>query len=369
MTTRALLVSGFTPSLSVSSAGQRIAYEELRSLASRYDSVNCVAFVNELEAIEFEPDCTDLLGAVEFEFFPVGRGHRMLAALRHPLLPLAVSARRWLARSARAWSGEYDYVVAIFSQGFGAMPHRLMLQAHFHQHDILSSAWERRMTQIDNRAMWLLAGLELRRLQRWERRAWVLCNELSTLSEEDAMFVRSATGRDVGVLGVSVDPSFQEVGRRRLGTKKEPVLALVANFRRWENQQAARELAKEILPAVRSSFPTARVRLIGPVSAAMRTELANDDVEVLGFVDSVADALASVAVAVTPIRAGAGVKIKNLETVAAGIPTITTTIGAEGIHPNELLIVRDKPAEIATEVLNQLRRCREADDDSGVCDD
>jgi hypothetical protein len=52
---------------------------------------------------------------------------------------------------------------------------------------------------------------------------------------------------------------------------------------------------------------------------------------------------------VSPLRFGAGVKQKLIDTMAAGLPFVTTTVGAEGLGLGELapLLVADEPADLA----------------------
>ena len=50
----------------------------------------------------------------------------------------------------------------------------------------------------------------------------------------------------------------------------------------------------------------------------------------LGFVEDVREPLARYAVFVCPILSGSGVRVKLLEAFAAGIPVVSTRVGAEG---------------------------------------
>ena len=50
-----------------------------------------------------------------------------------------------------------------------------------------------------------------------------------------------------------------------------------------------------------------------------------------GFIDEPAATLQSATIAVLPLRMGGGVKVKVLELLGAGVPVVTTPVGAEGI--------------------------------------
>jgi glycosyltransferase involved in cell wall biosynthesis len=54
-------------------------------------------------------------------------------------------------------------------------------------------------------------------------------------------------------------------------------------------------------------------------------------VERLGFVDNLDSELARASVVLSPARRGRGVRIKNLEAMAHGVPLVTTTLGSHGL--------------------------------------
>jgi glycosyltransferase involved in cell wall biosynthesis len=60
---------------------------------------------------------------------------------------------------------------------------------------------------------------------------------------------------------------------------------------------------------------------------------------------------------VCPILSGSGVRVKLLEAFAAGIPVVSTRVGAEGLAVNdgEFCALADDPAEFAARVLTLLR--------------
>jgi glycosyltransferase involved in cell wall biosynthesis len=64
-------------------------------------------------------------------------------------------------------------------------------------------------------------------------------------------------------------------------------------------------------------------------------------------------ALAQYSVFVCPILHGSGVRVKLLEAFAAGIPAVSTYIGAEGLarKDGEFCLLADSPEEFARKVL------------------
>lgn len=89
----------------------------------------------------------------------------------------------------------------------------------------------------------------------------------------------------------------------------------------------------------------------------MRALAALADVSVHAGPADLAPLYADAAVAVVPIRAGGGSRIKILETFAHGVPVVSTSIGAAGLGviPGRHLLIADRPEDFAAAAL-RLRR-------------
>jgi glycosyltransferase involved in cell wall biosynthesis len=84
--------------------------------------------------------------------------------------------------------------------------------------------------------------------------------------------------------------------------------------------------------------------------------------EMLGYVDDVREPLARYALFVCPILSGSGVRVKLLEAYAAGIPVVSTYVGAEGLagKDGEFCALADDPAAFAERVLALFQNPEEA---------
>ena len=83
--------------------------------------------------------------------------------------------------------------------------------------------------------------------------------------------------------------------------------------------------------------------------ASPRTARGLPNVKMVGWVPSVEPYLERARVCVVPLLHGAGVKGKVVESLMAGTPVVTTTIGAEGIdlRHGEHVLIADTPQELA----------------------
>lgn len=109
-------------------------------------------------------------------------------------------------------------------------------------------------------------------------------------------------------------------------------LAFVGSYTHAPNLDAARWLVEEIMPLVHAKDPSIVCYLVGE---GLPDGLRSPDrlwLRVLGWVSDLHDQVYErVRLTVAPLRFGAGVKGKVLESLAAGVPCVMTTLAAEGI--------------------------------------
>jgi glycosyltransferase involved in cell wall biosynthesis len=102
------------------------------------------------------------------------------------------------------------------------------------------------------------------------------------------------------------------------------------------NVDGARWLCDEVLPHIRERVPSFRVAIVGRDPAPSVASLGRvDGVEVTGAVADVRPHLRGAALALVPLRAGSGTRLKVLEAMAAGRPVVSTSLGAEGIEARD----------------------------------
>ena len=109
-------------------------------------------------------------------------------------------------------------------------------------------------------------------------------------------------------------------------------LLFFGNLGYFHNVEPARFLAQEVIPLVRRELPDARLRIAGARPTKAVLALASlPGVDVAGPVDDMVAELHQAAAAVLPIFTGSGIKMKVLESFAAGTPVVTNALGAHGV--------------------------------------
>lgn len=150
---------------------------------------------------------------------------------------------------------------------------------------------------------------------------------LLAASETDALQIRDISpGSRVRVYPNSI-PMTPMPPRR-----DENVIAFSGNLEYHPNIAAVRYFHGAIWPDLRERFPGLVWRLIGKNPQAVAKIIRGDPrIELSGPVDDAVRELARARVAIVPLLSGSGTRIKIIEAWAAGVPVVSTPLGAEGL--------------------------------------
>lgn len=109
----------------------------------------------------------------------------------------------------------------------------------------------------------------------------------------------------------------------------------IGNFLHEPNWQTVLIL-KRIWPKIRQKKPDAELHIYGAYTSEKALQLHNekDGFLIKGRAESVENVLGQAKVLLAPIPFGAGIKGKLLDSMAFGLPSVTTSMGAEAMHGN-----------------------------------
>lgn len=164
---------------------------------------------------------------------------------------------------------------------------------------------------------------------------------------------KEAIEREVSGVRVEVIPTIHPLHGRGKTFAERAGLLFIGNLAHRPNVDAVHHLLRDIFPLVKKSLPHVRLYIVGDNVTPEIAASAAPDVEVLGYVPDVAPLFASCRVMVVPLRYGAGIKGKLGESLAYGLPAVTTTIGAEGfgITNGVEVLIADEPEAFAAAVV------------------
>ncbi|WP_138430051.1 glycosyltransferase [Fodinibius saliphilus] len=108
---------------------------------------------------------------------------------------------------------------------------------------------------------------------------------------------------------------------------------MVGNFRHPPNWDAVRFLRAEVWPLIRNKLPEAELHIYGSyvTQKAKQLHKPEEGFYIDGRASDAQQVVSEARVCLAPLRFGAGLKGKLVEAMQCGTPSITTTIGAEGI--------------------------------------
>ena len=111
----------------------------------------------------------------------------------------------------------------------------------------------------------------------------------------------------------------------------------------WEPNRESVDQLLSVWDRVLEKVPSAKCVIAGSDSATYYSSDQSKNIEVIGFVEDSVQFSQEMGILVAPILTASGIRIKILEAMNAGIPIITTTIGALGIDhtANNCLIIAD----------------------------
>ena len=119
------------------------------------------------------------------------------------------------------------------------------------------------------------------------------------------------------------------------------------------NRNAIHWFAHEILPRIVAQAPETRLIVTGVAACSRWGNALPPQALLTGYLPDLNSTLASSAICVVPLRQGGGTRLKILEAWAAGVPVISTTIGAAGLDAvsGEHLLIADTPETFAQAVI------------------
>lgn len=235
---------------------------------------------------------------------------------------------------------------------FLAGPHPLIIGTF---HDVVSQRAARTAEVMDDPRRRDLARRAGDRARRAERRLGNRLDRSVVLSEKDRELLIEAgvPAQRIEVLA----PRFAAPPLKKERSSAAPTVVFVGYLARHENIDAVEWLLEEIWPLVRKGSPSAVLRIVGggvPAGLELAASRA-PGVELAGFVDDLWAEYGAASCSVIPLRDGAGVKFKTIESLVAGVPTVATPIGAEGVGAEmDYVVVSEDPVQLAAGILRAL---------------
>ncbi len=274
--------------------------------------------------------------------------------------PLAISRyasaelRRIVADLSK--SGRFDAMVCDF---LASVPNIAQMgRTVLFEHNVETTIWERHLEHAQSRLNRFYFQLQARRMFRYERDACRKAAHVISVSAVDSERMREM----FGISKVTDIPTGVDVEYFRPPDRSAPVADLVfTGSMDWlPNIDGIQWFAAEILPRIRARRPDCTVAVVGRRPTSEVQELASrfPGVTVTGTVPDIRPYLWGSAIAIVPLRIGGGTRLKIYESMAAGVPIVSTTVGAEGLtcHDGNDILLADSPDAFAARCVELLEQ-------------
>ena len=232
------------------------------------------------------------------------------------------------------------------------------------EHDVYFQSIARRLPYMNSVIERTVSRWEYLRAIRYELKLLPRLDRIQVCSRDNAEYLRSflpqLNGRVDDAFRAGIDASGYEF---RPSGREPYTLLFLGSFRHMPNVEALQWFLQEVFPRIRKEEPRARLVIVGSDPPPRHSLRESEAIEMIGFVEDVREPLMRYSVFVCPILAGSGVRVKLLEAFAAGIPVVSTRMGAEGLadKDGDICALADDPAGFAAHVVHLLRHPEEAE--------
>ncbi|KKR50750.1 MAG: hypothetical protein UT88_C0044G0001, partial [Candidatus Woesebacteria bacterium GW2011_GWD2_40_19] len=212
---------------------------------------------------------------------------------------------------------------------------------------------------IKNPILRSLLSIDVAKLKYWETKFWKKADGVVAVSESDRKeMLKLVPNLKVNLVpnGVNLD-FFKE---KDSWHSPEFKILFIANFKWLQNVEAAELLLKEVFPRVHAKSPKVKVWVVGQhiPEEILKYKSENIIIDNLSEDDQegIRNAYYESSVFVSPLRGPGGTRLKHLAAMAAKLPLVTTSVGAEGLGAADgrEVIIRDTSKEIADATLRIL---------------
>lgn len=200
----------------------------------------------------------------------------------------------------------------------------------------------------------LIEWIERISWRRYERNIYRQVDAIVAFTEADQKSIAETAGC-TPVHIISPGTSVPEYPLDPLGSSP-PDLLFIGNFYHPPNADAAKRLVESIFPSVRRWFPEARLFIVGENPSVELNLSKSKNIIITGRVPDVTPYLDQAALFVAPLHLGGGMRIKILESLAAGKAVVTTSRAAAGlaIQDGEELAIAESDREFVARIVDLL---------------
>ena len=151
------------------------------------------------------------------------------------------------------------------------------------------------------------------------------------LSDDDASRLTSMGVDQVSRLTIPM-PAIADVGE----PPARPVILSLGSMSWFGVEDGLLWFHREVWPRIRAAVPDVAWRLVGPnAGPAIRRLASNPGITVVGYVEDAEREILGARVAIVPLHVAGGIRIKLLQLLGMGRPSVSTSVGAMGLNAKD----------------------------------
>lgn len=336
-----LIVLPFMPAPNATQAGHRLAFDFIKNLCSK-NEVHLFLIVRGHEK-SVPAELIELCGIGNIKIYEIGN----ISVLLNWIFFGFIDYFRFMTRYKKEISKEL--ISYCKEQKFTSVRFEFS-QTFRYARDLVQSGYKTKI-QLSVHDLQLQVILRKNNFESWifrwvyrtEKRMLQVADEIFALSEKDKTFIQYLLdiGKPVTVVQPSLSSFVYEVKRKPEILQKNTLLFWGA-MNRVENEAAVVFFVEKILKKLRAAGFMYKLFIVGSNPGQKVKELACDYIEVTGFLENPTAYFEKASIGIVPLAMGAGVKLKTLELLQAGLLVVSTPVGAEGISESkDRMIVTD----------------------------
>jgi sugar transferase (PEP-CTERM/EpsH1 system associated) len=189
------------------------------------------------------------------------------------------------------------------------------------------------------------------RMQRAEQRIAAQFDEVTVATAGEVRTLAEAgVTRNVDWFANGVDLDYFQPDETRYDAS---TITFVGRMDYFPNEQCMEDFCAEVWPQLRRERPGLKLQIVGAAPTPRVLALGRiDGVTVTGAVPDVRPYVRGSALTVTPLKIARGTQNKILESMAMGVPVISSRLAASGVDavPGEHLLCADTPDELCAAI-------------------
>ncbi len=263
-----------------------------------------------------------------------------------------------LRQRIAAIADAHDIIFCDHYEVFQYLPPDYRGQVILHEHNAYFLMWQRYAQSGANPLMRLASYLEYWRVRRYE---------LNACRRADLVFASPNDIDSLAAAGAERDKCRVTYHLGDESTFNQPPLEYAATGAdllyvgtlTWEaNIDGLLWFFADVWPHIKRQQPATRLRIAGknPDPRLLAAAAGDPAVEFLGFVPDLEPLFRRSRVFIAPLRFGAGIKVKVLSGMGRGLPTVTTSVGSEGLEARHMrhAAITDQAGDMVQAILTLL---------------